>query len=48
MLASEHGHLDVVRELLTAQANVNSKDKVNSLSDLRSCRHVVRMYIPTV
>lgn len=35
MLASEHGHLDVVRELLTAQANVNTKDKVSSVSDLR-------------
>ena len=31
MLASEGGHLDVVRELLKAQADVNVQDKVCSL-----------------
>ena len=28
MLASEGGHLDVVRELLKAQADVNEQDEV--------------------
>ena len=31
MLASEGGHLDVVRELLKAQADVNAQDEVCSL-----------------
>ena len=31
MLASEGGHLDVVRELLKAQADVNAQDRVCSL-----------------
>ena len=31
MLASEGGHLDVVRELLRAQADVNAQDEVYSL-----------------
>jgi len=31
MLASEGGHLDVVKELLKAQADVNAQDEV--------CRH---------
>ena len=31
MLASEGGHLDVVKELLKAQADVNAQDEVCSL-----------------
>ena len=32
MLASEEGHLDVVRELLRAEADVNAQDEVSSYS----------------
>jgi len=35
MLASEGGHLDVVKELLKAQADVNAQDEV--------CRHEYMM-----
>ena len=34
MLASKGGHLDVVRELLSAQADVNVQDEVCSLKSM--------------
>jgi len=36
MLASKGGHLDVVRELLKAQADVNIQDEVHTLQKKKS------------
>lgn len=53
MLASEEGHLDVVRELLEANADINTQDEVRKLQLLMGgswevlTSIVTRLLVPT-